>query len=63
VTPVQAGRRISRSSVETPGQFAEVAQVALPPTSDPAASILLTVNAFDDKLRASMGDTFVEFEP
>ncbi len=62
VQPAGAGRRIAIFRRDAPGQFNEVAQVALPAAADPAAPVLLIVTAFDDKLRASVGDTFVEVD-
>jgi hypothetical protein len=56
------GRRIAIFRRNSGVQFTEIAQVALPPAADSSEPILLVVTAFDDKLRASVGETLLEVE-
>lgn len=60
VEPAGPGRRIAIFRRSSGTQFTLAAQAALPAPADPADPTLLTVTAFDDKLRASVGDTVVE---
>lgn len=62
VQPIADGRRIAIFRRNSGVQFDEIAQVPLPAAADASAPIILSVTAFDDKLRASVGETLLEVE-
>lgn len=62
VEPAGVGRRIAIFRQPSGSQFVELAQAPLPDPVDPNAPVLLIVTTFDDKLRASVGDTMIEVE-
>jgi hypothetical protein len=62
VQPAGSGHRLAIFRRLSGSQFDELAATPLPPGPDPAAPLLLTVVAFDDRLRASAGDTTIEAE-
>ena len=56
------GLRLAFYRRESGVQFAEVDHIALPATIDANAPITLVVTAFDDRLRAAVGETMLEME-
>lgn len=55
-----AARRLAIYRRDSGAQWNEAASAALPAPADPAAPITLLVTAFDDRLRASVGEVVVE---
>lgn len=62
VSPDGAGHRLAICRRTAGSEFAELKSLPIPPLPDPDAPILLIVTAFDDRLRASVGETIVEVE-
>lgn len=62
VSPEGQGHRLAIHRRTAGSEFTELTGLPVPPMADPDAPILLIVTAFDDRLRASVGETIVEVE-
>jgi hypothetical protein len=62
VLPAGSGNRLAVFRRLSGAEFDELATTPLPASPDSAEPLLLTVVAFDDRLRASVGDTTLEVE-
>src|SRR5439155_14785305 len=60
VEAVSAGRRLVLYRRTTGAEMIELAQAPLPAADDPASPLTLQVTAFDDRIRAAVGEQIVE---
>ena len=60
VETVPAGRRLALYRRTTGTEMLELAQASLPPVDDPTSPLTLQVTAFDDRIRAAIGEQLVE---
>ena len=60
VESVSTGRRLVLYRRTTAAEMIELTQAALPAANDPASPLTLQVTAFDDRIRAAVGEQIVE---